>query len=222
MMPWFLGSPGHQQKCLCECSFPPWEIISTACDVSVLRDAMKLMCNFWFCARSVSSWWLKTSCWQDSLCVWLWRHWAPCWYAILPWQSAICGDHWQQLSLLARRRRVCENDIRHHMRSLSTLLALCEGNLWVTGGFLKRDHSFDVFFIVSQNKLLNKQSSCWWFKMPWCSYERCPIFVCKCIQEWPTPTSNSPQHFISQVRLSHTQLSSSVYLQICSLVPPNK
>ena len=26
---------------------------------------------------------------------------------------------------------------------------------------------FDVFFVVSLNMLLNKQSSCWWFEMPW-------------------------------------------------------
>ena len=34
--------------------------------------------------------------------------------------------------------------------------------------------SFDVFFDVSQNKLLNKQLSCWWSEMPWCS---CDITV---------------------------------------------
>ena len=33
--------------------------------------------------------------------------------------------------------------------------------------------SFVVFFDVSLNKLLNNQSSCWWFEMPWCSCVIC-------------------------------------------------
>ena len=53
---------------------------------------------------------------------------------------------------------------------LSTLLALCERNLLVTSGFLsQRQQTFDVFFVVSLNKLLNKQLSRLWFEMPWCS-----------------------------------------------------
>ena len=200
-----------------ECPFPPWEVISTACDVSVLRDAMRLMCNFWFCSRSVSSCWLKTSCWQGSLCVWLWQQWVPCWYAILPWQSAICGDHWQQLSLLARKRKVSKNDIRHHMRSLSTLLALCEGNSWVIGGFLSQ--RIRALMFSSLSAWASCWTNSWWFKMPWCSYERCQIFICTCIREWPAFTFNSPQLFITKCV---PQLSSSVYLQMCSLVPPRK
>ena len=63
----------------------------------------------------------------------------------------------------------------HHLRILSALLAPCEGNHWwpVTGGFPSQRPvmwSFDVFFVVSQNKLLNK-SSCRWCDMPWCSYQ---------------------------------------------------
>ena len=32
-------------------------------------------------------------------------------------------------------------------------------------------HSFDVFFVVSLNKLLNKQSDYQWFEMPWGPYD---------------------------------------------------
>ena len=62
---------------------------------------------------------------------------------------------------------------RHHeLETISILLALCEGNLPVTGGFPSQRvimWSFDVLFDVSLNKLLNKQSSCRWSEMLWCS-----------------------------------------------------
>ena len=60
----------------------------------------------------------------------------------------------------------------HDMETLSPLLALCEGNPLVTSGFpsqMARMESFDIFFVVSLNKLLNKQLSCQWFVMSWCS-----------------------------------------------------
>ena len=46
--------------------------------------------------------------------------------------------------------------------SISALLALCEGNPSVTGGFPSQrasDAGFDVFFDVSLKKRLSKQSS---------------------------------------------------------------
>ena len=49
--------------------------------------------------------------------------------------------------------------------------AFCEGNPPVTGGFPSQRSemwSFGGLFEVSLNKLLNKQSSCWWFETPWC------------------------------------------------------
>ena len=54
-------------------------------------------------------------------------------------------------------------------REASTLLSFCEGNPPVTSEFPSqriRNEGFDVPFNVSLNKRLNKQSSCWWFKMP--------------------------------------------------------
>ena len=58
----------------------------------------------------------------------------------------------------------------HEMEAFSTLLALCEGNPPVTGGFtLKKGMmwSLDVFFVVVvvPNKFLKKQHSCQWFEM---------------------------------------------------------
>ena len=55
------------------------------------------------------------------------------------------------------------------MQAVFTLLALCEGNPPVTGGFSSQRASntgFDVFFDVSLNKRQNKQSSCRWFETP--------------------------------------------------------
>ena len=59
---------------------------------------------------------------------------------------------------------------RHHqMETFSVLQALFEGNPTVTSGLpLQRPvtRSFDVFFDVSLNKWLSKQSRCWWFESP--------------------------------------------------------
>ena len=59
--------------------------------------------------------------------------------------------------------------MRACIETLSALLALCEGNPLVTGGFLQKGpvmHKVLHFFIVSMNKLLNKQLSWWWFETP--------------------------------------------------------
>ena len=56
----------------------------------------------------------------------------------------------------------------HGMEMLSALLALCEGNPQVTGGFpphMVSNAPFDVFFNVSLNKRLNKHSSCRVYEM---------------------------------------------------------
>ena len=55
------------------------------------------------------------------------------------------------------------------METFSALLALCVGNSPVTGEFPSQrpvTQSFDVFFDLSLNKQLSKQSRCWWFEMP--------------------------------------------------------
>ena len=60
----------------------------------------------------------------------------------------------------------------HQMETFSVLLALCEGNPPVTGGFPSQrpvTQSFDVFFYMCLNKRLSKQLKCQWFEMPSCS-----------------------------------------------------
>ena len=57
------------------------------------------------------------------------------------------------------------------MEPFSALLALCEGNPPVSGGFPSQrpvTRSLDIFFDLNLNKQLNKQSRCWWFETPSC------------------------------------------------------
>ena len=53
------------------------------------------------------------------------------------------------------------------MEAFCVLLALCEGNPLVTGGFPSWRQSFGVLFDASLHKLLNKQPDCWWFEVSW-------------------------------------------------------
>ena len=55
----------------------------------------------------------------------------------------------------------------HQMETFSTLLAICAGNSLVTAQW-PVTQCFDVFFDLSLNKRLNKQSWGWWFEMPPC------------------------------------------------------
>ena len=58
---------------------------------------------------------------------------------------------------------------RHQMETFSALLAICAGNSQVPGEFLTQrpvTRNFDVFFDLSPNKLVNKQSWGWWFETP--------------------------------------------------------
>ena len=62
----------------------------------------------------------------------------------------------------------------HEMWTLSTLLALCEGNHWSLVDSLPKEpvmQSFDVSFDVSQHKCLNKQLQGRWIKMSWWSFD---------------------------------------------------
>ena len=55
------------------------------------------------------------------------------------------------------------------MKTLSALLAICAGNSPVPGEFPAQrpvTRSFDVFFDLSLNKRLSKQSWGWWFETP--------------------------------------------------------
>ena len=70
------------------------------------------------------------------------------------------------------------------MERVSALLALYEGNPPVTGGFPSQrasNASFGVFFDVSLNKMLNKQSSCRRFETPGRSlWRHCNPFSGEC------------------------------------------
>ena len=64
---------------------------------------------------------------------------------------------------------------RHQMETFFALLALCEGNPPVTGGFPSQrpvTRDFDVFFDVRLNKRLSKQLRRWWYETPWRSLWR--------------------------------------------------
>ena len=66
----------------------------------------------------------------------------------------------------------------HDMETLSTLLALCEGNPPHKELVMQ---CFDVFFDSNLNKLLNKQSSRWWDSMM-LTWDNCNIAMPKFIQ----------------------------------------
>ena len=56
---------------------------------------------------------------------------------------------------------------RHQMETFSALLAICAGNSPVPGKFPTQrpvTRSFDVYFDLSPNKRLSKQSLGWWFE----------------------------------------------------------
>ena len=83
---------------------------------------------------------------------------------------------------------------RHQMETFPALLALCEGNPPVTGGFSSQrpvTRSFDVFFALRLNKRLSKQSRRRWFGTPsrssWRFYNDNIVSVNvhkNCQQEW--------------------------------------
>ena len=54
--------------------------------------------------------------------------------------------------------------LRHQMEIFSALLALCEGNSLVTGGFPSQKPVTNVFFDMRLNKRVSKQSRRWWFE----------------------------------------------------------
>ena len=61
---------------------------------------------------------------------------------------------------------------RHQMETFTALLARCEGNPSVTGGFPSQrpvTRSFCVFFGLRMKKRLSKQSRRRWFQTPFCS-----------------------------------------------------
>ena len=84
-------------------------------------------------------------------------------------QTWLAQSNWT----MANSRLHCTTSWSYEMEMLSALLALCEGNLLVTGGVTsQRTRNTDLwcFLEVSRNELLNKHSSGQW----WCS---CDIIV---------------------------------------------
>ena len=82
-------------------------------------------------------------------------------------------DHQIPTRFSRTRRKSCpvyssESRWRHQREAFSVLLALCERNPPVTGGFPSKrpaTWSFDVFFDLRLNKRLSKQSRRRWFEM---------------------------------------------------------
>ena len=92
------------------------------------------------------------------------------------------------------------------------LLALCEGNQPVTGGFPSQrpvTRSFEVFFDVRLNKRLNKQSRCRWFERPLCSlWRHCKDYVfvpCKSTP-WNAFNSSWSSEFVALWGQTATQI----------------
>ena len=70
----------------------------------------------------------------------------------------------------------------HAMEMLSALLAFCEENPLVTGGFPSQRASDDAelwcfFKDIGLNRLLNKQSSCQWLMKAWHSWNAIVIWL---------------------------------------------
>ena len=73
------------------------------------------------------------------------------------------------LFYLNNQHAIIESWWRHQMETFSVLLALCAGNSPVTSEFPSQRpvaQSSDVFFDLSVNKQLSKQSWDWWFETP--------------------------------------------------------
>ena len=74
-------------------------------------------------------------------------------------------DEWCAVHIVC----VSNSWLRHQMNVLSTILALCEGNPPISGGFSSQrplTWSFDDFFALRLNKRLSKQSRHRWFETP--------------------------------------------------------
>ena len=100
--------------------------------------------------------------------------------------------------------------------NISALLALCEGNPPVTGGFPSQrsvTRSFHTFFDVRLKRMLSKQPRCWWFEAPLhISWRHCFVTKCAnielveetCWPHWsyPNPIQVHDCMFIGQLALS--------------------
>ena len=95
---------------------------------------------------------------------------------------------------------------RHQMETFSALLAIWAGNSQVTGEFPSQrpvKRSFDVFFDLSLNNRLNKQSWGRWFETPSCSlWRHCYVCVwCSDAAKYPSPIFYRRQQVITQASI---------------------
>ena len=117
--------------------------------------------------------------WRRKRCHWnrLWlTHWLPLTTSICDFMY--CNDHLHRIDSCDKYQAphstthwTQKQQIwwRHQMEMFSALLALCEGNPSVTGGFPSQrpvTRSFGVFFHLRLNKRLSKQQRRWWFETP--------------------------------------------------------
>ena len=76
----------------------------------------------------------------------------------------------------------------HHVtKTFSPSLALCASTPPVISGFPDKRavmRVFDISFIISSNKLLNKQSSCQWLEVPWCLCDVTVILLSSPTSDW--------------------------------------
>ena len=91
------------------------------------------------------------------------------------------------------------------METLSTSMVLYDENPPKTSGFpsqIMASNSFDIAVVISLNKLLHKQLSCWWMEMPRCSWHGT---VVKCRKEistrkkWKKNNTNRKKKQVNQI-----------------------
>ena len=115
-------------------------------------------------------------------------------------------------------------EIHDDVMTFSVLLALCEGNPPVTGGFPSQSPvtwSFDVFFDLCLNKQLINQSRCRWFETPSCSlWRHCNAFL---IRQKILHSRNYTSRSLYLVGLEHckvvTAANSKLLLLLVRLLP---
>ena len=117
------------------------------------------------------------------------------WFSDIVWW---CTSESAVAQVMAHHLFCCSLWWCHQMETLSALLALCEGNPPVIGGFPSQrpvTWSCDVFFDLRLNKHLCKHSRRWWFETPSWSLWRhrndklIPMLRCR----------HSPQTFVNLI-----------------------
>ena len=74
---------------------------------------------------------------------------------------------WSEFHHIERTESLIMSWWRHQMETFSAFMAICAGNSPVPGEFPTQrpvTRSFDVYFVLSPNKRLSKQSWGWWFE----------------------------------------------------------